>query len=266
MKKYGIVGYRGKLGRLLLERPNFVFLDCDITDIASIERQFPDGTTELDLIVNCAAISSIDECESDYKRAIKVNVHGLYNLHRVFGKRVLNISSDQVFSGNSWLLPSETTFRNPVNNYGFTKLGAEDISRMWGGKTLRLSRSVSMSDPDMASYEEYLSRGEQIEVPTFLKRNYLHRTQAVDGIEFFVNNYDNMPSVVNYGSLDNVSNFTLLKSYAAAKDQDGVLPRRFVMPGSPRPLKGGFRVSLAKKLGFPMYKLSDTVSRLVEEV
>lgn len=271
MKKYGVVGHLGKLGRLLLERPNFVPIDCNITDRESIKRGLGNAP-DLNVIVNCAAVSSIDACEADYDHALKVNVHGLSYLHKEFGSRVLNISTDQVFSGKSWFLPKENSFREPVNNYGYTKLGAETISQINGGKTIRISRTVSMDDPDIHMYWIRLAEGNDIAVPTFFKRNYLTRNKAVNGIEFFVNNYDRMPRAVNYGSLDNVSYYRLMDEFLLAAKVYGeylpgkVLPRKQDVGGSPRPKWGGFNVTLAKKLGFPMYKLSDTVSELVEEI
>lgn len=263
MKRYGVTGYKGKLGRLLLERPNFVPIGADITKAGELLAYHE----PFDVIVNCAAISSIDACESDFEKAIEVNKRGLHNLHKVFGSRILNISSDQVFSGNDWFLPKENSYRSPVNNYGFSKLGAEEVSRVDGGKTLRLSRSVSMKDLDIGKYYERLVHGEDIEVPKFFFRNYLHREQAVDGIEYFVNNYDDMPQEVNYGSLNNFSYYKLMLELSKRFDLPGkVQPRKIELSLTPRPKRGGFNVSLSKKLGFPMYKLSDTVSKLVEEV
>lgn len=267
MKKYGVVGHRGKLGRLLLERPNFVFVDCNITDLSSIERGLGDAS-ELDLLVNCAGMSSIDSCEADFDLAIKINKNGLHNLHKVFGSRVLNISSDQVFSGKGIFLPKENSYRQPINAYGFSKLGAELVSYADLGKTIRLSRTVSLDDPDIERYLYRVLKGETVAVPTFFKRNYLARDQAVDGIEFFVNNYDKMPDIVNYGSLDNVSFYKLVRLLSLCLPECGgdVIPRRVDVGGSPRPKRAGFNVSLAKKLGFPMYTLSDTMSKLEEEL
>ena len=109
--------------------------------------------------------------------------------------------------------------------------------------------------------------GEEISVPTFFKRNYLHRSQAVDGIVYFVENYDKMPFVVNYGSLDNSSYYKLMLEFSKRLNLAGKVTKRSIeLSLTPRPKRGGFNVSLAKKLGFPMYTLSDTVSKLVEEL
>lgn len=266
-----VTGYKGKLGRLLVERPNFVPIDCDITSLYSI--QVAKGEIEkdfdIDVIVNCAAISSIDECEKNYQRAIDVNVHGLANLHKVFGERVLNIGTDQIFSGRwSPFSHIESSKPDPINSYGFSKLGAESVSEAFGGKTIRLSRTVSLKDRDIENYLSTLNLGRIIEVPDFLHRNYLHREFAVQGIQYFVDNYDKMPSVVNYGGLNNISFYDFMSKLVENIMRGTLLrvhSRRTDLGGSPRPHYAGFSVDLAKKLGFPMRNIVDTVSKLGED-
>ena len=265
-RMYGVTGYKGKLGSLLLKRPNFVFIDCDVTDLESVKRGIG-YKEELDLIVNCAAMSGIEECELNPKKAFDVNVRGLVNLHRVFGSRVLNISTDQVFSGNHFgFLPTERTTPCPVNNYGFTKWGAEINSKDDKGKTIRLSRTVSVNDRDIHDYIWELASVERISVPTFFKRNYLHKDFAVDGIEYFARNYDDMPEIVNYGGLNNVSMYDFIHDFADELEKELVTKNKvYDDKMTPRPKKGGFNVSLAQSLGFPMFTIADTVSRLREE-
>jgi dTDP-4-dehydrorhamnose reductase len=267
-----LTGGNGKLGQLLRKRPNFHFLDCDVTNIDSIRdagAKLKDlGFWEDKIVVNLAAVSSVDECEQYYEKALEVNRTGLANLHRVFGERVLNISSDQVFSGNSLILPNEYSAPKPVNNYGFTKLGAEAVSLAFGGKTLRLSRTVSLSDPDIDLYLTDLLEGDTVSVPTFFARNYLHREFAVDGIEFMVRNWDNMPQIVNYGGDDHISMFGFMKMLVMELGLDYKLlekNHRYDNSMTPRPRNGGFKVGLAEELGFPMYSAMQTCQKLKGE-
>ena len=267
MKRIFVTGRQGKLGSLLIQREGFVAFDGDITDYSSVGKMAkklmvaPD-----DLVVNCAGMTSIDECESDEVKAFIVNMGGIENLHKVFGSRVLNISTDQVFSGEWTLsLRKEKSFRSPINAYGASKFGAEAISEINEGKTIRLSRTISIEDTDIAKYIMRLYREEDIEVPDFFFRNYLTRSQAVDGIEYFAKNYDNMPAVVNYGSKENISMDNLMRRIAVEfkLDPDNVISRDYRIEGLiPRPEYGGFNTSLAKRLGFPYYKISDVVKEL----
>jgi len=262
---YGLVG-KGKLGSLLLERPGFVYIDCDIRDISSVQKT----KVDVDVLVNCAAISDVAECEYIHtKHLVDTNVRGVMNLHEVYGDRVLTISSDQVFSGKSLFLPHEGSKREPVNKYGFSKLAAEELSMKYGGKVLRLSRTVSMQDKDIENYVDLLFHNETIQVPTFFYRNYLTRAQAADGIHYFLQHYDVMPKVVNYGGRDNASMYTLMQKLAKALRVPVayVEKRTKYVEGTmaPRPKRGGFRVSLAEKLGFMVPGIDTVVEYLTDE-
>lgn len=263
-KIYAYVG-NGKLGSLLGKRPNFAFLDCDITNPASIEmalKLFEIRWGKPDLIVNCAGLTSIDECEKDETKAYALNVRGLSNLHGIFGNRVLHISSDQVFSGKYFLAPTESTKPKPINYYGYSKWGSEQVSEVMGGKIIRLSRTIDIKDHDLWSYITHLEHKRIIEVPSFLWRNYLTRSQAVQGIEYFATHYDSMPQIVNYGGEANVSMYTLVQeiSRKLGLNVSNVLPRtKDISSEIPRPHWGGYKVGLASRLGFPMYNLREVI-------
>lgn len=266
-KTYGVTGYKGKIGSLLTQRANFVPMDCDVTDQMSIKHTL-NFLPKLDVIVNCAAISPIAECENDYEKALEVNHNGLKNLHRVCGDRVLCISSDHVFDGTPEL-KYEDSDTNPINAYGLTKVGAEGVSYAFGGKVLRLSRTVSITDHDLYQYLYDVTNDTPIEVPDFIFRNYTSRKQAVDGIVHFVRNWDSMPEIVNYGSLSRTSMWHLVHSLVKHLKFDAdrlVIQRNWEIDGEhPRPFYGGFSTSLAEKYKFPEFYLGDTVSNLVDE-
>lgn len=271
-KKYGVIGSNGKIGALLVQRPDFVSIDCDITDINSIYEdayRIWGEEADWDVIVNCAGISSIDECERNEDKAIAVNTRGVHNLHKVFGERVLTISSDHIFNGHTWWLPKEDTIPDPTNSYGWSKWGAEQASHMNGGKVIRLSRVVGLSDGDIETILYGLSTHQKVEVPSFFSRNYLHKEFVVDGIEYMVKNWDNMPQLVNYGGIENVTMYSFMRLLAIELGLDPKLVAKRTKYDDtlvPRPRKGGLNVNLAKSLGFPMYNISDTVSKLAWEM
>lgn len=262
---YGVIGYKGKLGSLLVGRPNFVPIDCDITNLVSVQRAYRD----VDVIVNCAALSSIEECEAFDRQAFNTNARGVDRIHQVFGKRVLTISSDHVFGNGYWWKPTEKTKPSPINVYGTTKMIAEDLAvNTYGGKILRLSRVVDTSDSDISNYLSAVRDGEPVKVPTFIRRNYLTRSQAVDGIEYHVRRFDYMPPIVNYGNRETTSAYNLtsllveelgLPAYLVQKND------KYSSKLAPRPQTGGFSVKLANRLGFPKYSVKDTVHALVEK-
>ncbi len=261
MKKlqFGVIG-KGKLGSILMDRAEFVSINGDVTQPGTLSGHYR-------VVVNCAAISSIDKCQDNHATAVKVNAMGLKNLHEHYGADVLNLGSEQIYPSRLFM-PTETTVPSPVNNYGITKVGAEAISNAFMGKTIRLSRSVSVHDPDISEYLNKLKFGEQIHVPIYMMRSYLTRSQVVDGIEFFAHHFDALPHIVNYGATTRFTYYKLVRDLAKVVGLNYRLVKPKWLPDTnltPRPYFSGLDVSLAKSLGFPMYTPADTVSKLKEE-
>lgn len=258
---YGVVGHTGKLGSLLVQMPNFVPIDCDITNVASIKRAFRD---DVSVVINCAD-SSVDECESDPNFAHRINILGAKNLMDVYGSRVLCPSSDHVFP--SWWVfpPTESSKPFPVNVYGMAKAVVENLAiNTYGAKVIRLSRTIHPTDWDISEYLHSLKLGNPTEIPSFFYRNYLTRAQAVEGVAYFVRNWNSVPNLVNYG-LDRSISFALLMEKLA--EREGLDPLLVIRRkkydkdyAAPRPTKSGFSVVLAKKLGFPIYNLEQVVN------
>ena len=81
-----------------------------------------------DVIVNCAAISNPTSVEADAKLAKKINValpRLLAQLSTHLGARLLHVSTDMVFDGQSDQPYRSTDMPAPTNLYGQTKLMAE---------------------------------------------------------------------------------------------------------------------------------------------
>lgn len=81
-----------------------------------------------DVIVNCAAVSNPASVEADPKLAEKVNValpRLLSQLSTHLGARLLHVSTDMVFNGQSEAPYRSTDMPAPTNLYGQTKLMAE---------------------------------------------------------------------------------------------------------------------------------------------
>ena len=81
-----------------------------------------------DVIVNCAAISNPTSVEADAMQAEKINValpRLLAQLSTHLGARLLHVSTDMVFDGQSEQPYRSTDMPAPTNLYGQTKLMAE---------------------------------------------------------------------------------------------------------------------------------------------
>ena len=104
--------------------------DFDILDykkmLGCLERVRPD------IIIHTAAAVNVDKCEMEPDYAKKLNVKMTENVCKAAEEvdaRVIYISTDAVFDGQSKHLYSETDFADPINIYGKTKLEGENIVR-----------------------------------------------------------------------------------------------------------------------------------------
>ncbi len=81
-----------------------------------------------DIIINCAAFTDVDKCETEREMAFNVNALGPKYVAAAAdkcGSRVIHISTDFVFDGNSNRPYVEEDRPNPLSEYGRTKLEGE---------------------------------------------------------------------------------------------------------------------------------------------
>lgn len=137
MKKVLIVGSGGILGSELSIRLNELFdvlalpksgskNFLDITDFNMMYSIFKNF--DPDFVINCAAFTNVDSCESNKQIARNVNVKGLMNLLKCMSKnsKMIHISSDYVFDGKDGNY-KENDMKKPINYYGKTKLEADNL-------------------------------------------------------------------------------------------------------------------------------------------
>ncbi|HEY6192392.1 MAG TPA: dTDP-4-dehydrorhamnose reductase [Bacteroidota bacterium] len=89
---------------------------------------------EPEVIINTAAMTNVDQCETDREaawRANVVSVENLVNSAKLVGSHLIHISTDYVFDGQNGPY-IELDRPNPVSYYGRTKLASENIIRTSG--------------------------------------------------------------------------------------------------------------------------------------
>lgn len=131
-----ITGAKGQLGQALLslasERSDievfpFDSKELDITKEAMVE----DTLTRLrpDVLINCAAHTAVDACETEAENAYRINALGPKYLARAcqaVGAAMVQISTDYVFDGAKTTPYIESDLPNPQSVYGSTKLAGEE--------------------------------------------------------------------------------------------------------------------------------------------
>ena len=126
-----VAGATGMLGRDLMavlgERARGVSSrELDITSPESVKRIVT--TVRPAVVINCAAYTNVDGCESERERAMSVNGEGVANLahaSRDMGALLVQISSDYVFDGAKTLPYLEDDRTAPLSVYGVSKLLGE---------------------------------------------------------------------------------------------------------------------------------------------
>ena len=92
------------------------------------------GTVNPDVIINCAAMTNVDACETERDMAWKINVSGVEHLveaARGKGATIVHVSSDYVFDGKSGPY-TEDDRPEPLSYYGKSKLASENALRTSG--------------------------------------------------------------------------------------------------------------------------------------
>lgn len=129
--RWVIIGSEGMLGRDLVESlgsNNVLALsrrDCDITSQEQIDKWINNE----DIVVNCAAYTAVDDAEKNEKLAFEINADGPRNLAQVCKEKkskLVQISTDYVFSGNSLKPYTESEATNPTSVYGKSKAAGEN--------------------------------------------------------------------------------------------------------------------------------------------
>ncbi len=101
--------------------------DVDITDFTDIQEKFTKIAP--DVVINCAAYTDVDGCETNTGVAFAVNGDGVRNIARLCGAggaRLIHISTDYVFPGNKQSPYKEDDETAPISAYGRSKLAGEE--------------------------------------------------------------------------------------------------------------------------------------------
>lgn len=134
-----VTGQNGQLGNSIRElviaenymgSDEFIFIGRDEMNLNlenDINRYF-ESNEYFDVIINCAAYTDVDGAESETKIADQINhlsVRRLATIAKEKKIRLIHISTDYVFDGESDEPYKETDMTNPINEYGRTKLAGE---------------------------------------------------------------------------------------------------------------------------------------------
>lgn len=135
MKKILVTGATGQLGselKVIAQKQQefeWVFADRSLVSLDNLQvLQSQLERIQPDIIFNCGAYTAVDKAESEQELADVVNHLAVGNIAQYAAEKsvkLIHISTDYVFDGNSALPLNEEAPTNPINTYGATKRAGE---------------------------------------------------------------------------------------------------------------------------------------------
>jgi dTDP-4-dehydrorhamnose reductase len=129
------VGAGGRLGSALMRayRDRFKIIGFDHAQLdLGDQARFRDviGTTDFDVMINCAALTNVDYCETHREEAFLVNAEAprvLAEICEKKGARFVHVSTDYVFDGKKREPYLEEDSAEPISVYGESKREGEKL-------------------------------------------------------------------------------------------------------------------------------------------
>lgn len=263
-------------GKSVLPIEKGEYHSLDITDAEAVERVL--SQTKPDVVINTAAMTQVDQCETERETCWKANVTSVANLItscRKHNIHLVHVSTDFIFDGSHGPL-DENEKPAPVNYYGESKLAAETLllesniphsilrTVLVYGITQDMSRSniVLWVKGSLEQGKTIQVVNDQFRTPTLAedlaKGCYLAAKKKATGIynisgKDFLSPYDIAIQTADYFGLD--------KSLIKATDST-----QFKQPAR-RPLITGFIIDKARKeLGYEPVSFKEGIEVMAKQI
>jgi dTDP-4-dehydrorhamnose reductase len=129
-----VTGAAGQLGTDVVDHLSAAGDEVTAVDRAQLDIAVGEDVDRLvaevrpDVVINCAAFTAVDRCESEVELAHAVNEHGVRSLAQACGRvgaHLVHLSTDYVFDGRLDRPYREDDATNPQSVYGRSKLAGE---------------------------------------------------------------------------------------------------------------------------------------------
>lgn len=228
-----------------------------------------------DVVINCAAWTDVDGCESDAERAFQVNALGPENLARAcreINASFVTISTDYVFDGAKEGFYTQLDEPNPLSVYGVSKLEGEQRARNANPQTIIARTGFVFGDGGrnfLSTVVARARRGEALQAifdargtPTFA------RDLAARLRDLAVRGTADLFHVVNSGPGASYEGFVRRALKIAGLEPTEVTPVTVesLKRPAPRPANSCLRCLASESLGLaPMPDWEDALRRFVVE-
>ncbi len=275
-KRILIIGSNGMLGQRLTEfygRKNdyeifltsaekesyfedFDYKQLDIRNKSDVKSVIMDFFP--DTIINVAAYTNVDGCETNKELAWKINVEGVKNIalySQGIDAHTIHISSDYVFDGNNGPY-TEDERPNPINYYGRTKLASENVLKSSGTRYTIIRTNVlfgpaKFGRPDFVKWVvNSLREKKQIRIVTDQFGNPTYLDDLVNGISSIEES--ETEGLFHIGGKDFLTRYEFTEEIAEffELDKSLITPIKTAELNqlAPRPLRSGLITDKAERL------------------
>ena len=287
MKKILITGSTGQLGNSLgkVFKSRYDLVSTSRTKPNKNTNYFLDITNSLlvkdmvsaispDIIINLAALTNVDLCESNPDLAHAINFQGVKNLVNVFKGPIIHLSSDYVFDGKLGQY-KENDITNPINVYGVTKYKAEKILLEKSKVSLVIRTNVLYDYQSKAKSSflnwvvDSLKRGEKIKVVD----DQFNNPTWTDSISVVIDRAikADLNGLIHWGDFDWISRYDFANKIADKFNLQSNLIEPIkteeLNQVAPRPLNGGLDTTLAQDLlRLEPPKIDDCLNQIIENL
>lgn len=221
----------------------------DLYDLDAFDKFL--GRSKFDIIINCAAMSDVDRCETERKKAGIINTDAVAVMAahcRESAALLIHISTDYIFDGKSGPY-AENAEAVPINYYGVTKLEADNAilnsgceyaivrtNHVYGNGLTTPSRLVRWVSDAEREGRQVLAAGDQFSNPTWAGN-------LADAIVRILDT--DFRGIVNVGGADYVSRFEFAQAAAEIYGININIVRKVALGDlemvAPRPLLAGLK-------------------------
>ena len=274
-----ITGGKGMLGRTLqkeLAGNEIVVADLpewDITDDVGLMTKTVKAAPEL--VIHCAAMTKVDDCETNRDLAFKLNEIGTRNVAlacKACGARLIAISTDYVFSGEPPKEPwawGEMDIPRPRTVYGASKFAGEQMIQMILPEAviLRIAWLYGAGGPSFVHTMAKLGaqEGAPLKVVNDQRGNPTSTKTVADVIRFLMTKPD-VSGIVHGTCEDQCTWYDLtVELFRLLGLKRGVVPcttEEFPRP-APRPRNSALKKSVLNLLGYRTPKWQDALAEFV---
>ena len=269
----GLVG-RAMVSHLSAEGESAIGLDhaaLDITDGPAVENAF--ASERPDVVVNCAAWTDVDGCESNRDRAMRANAQGPETLALACAKAgalFITISTDYVFDGTKEGFYTQSDEPKPLSVYGVSKLEGERRARAAWPRTIVVRSGYIFGAGGRNFLSTLITRAERGESLKAIADMVGTPTYAPDLAARILDlarlDRPEIYHIVNAGDGASFADFTACMLEKAGIDQDLLQPVTLESLGrpAPRPRNSKLRCLVSEALGLePLPFWQDALSQFI---